>query len=32
LGICGDTVRLPLVQVSESVKEEIVQELKKFRK
>lgn len=32
LGICGDTLRLPLVQVSESVKEEIVQELKKFRK
>jgi len=32
LGICGDTVRLPLVQVSESVKKEIVQELKKFRK
>lgn len=28
LGICGDTVRLPLVQVSESVKEEIVEELK----
>jgi len=32
LDICGDTVRLPLVQVSESVREDIVEEIKKFSK
>lgn len=32
LGICGDTVRLPLVQVSEGVKNEIIAEIQKFNK
>ncbi|MFI5139541.1 MAG: 4-hydroxy-tetrahydrodipicolinate synthase [Sphingobacteriales bacterium] len=30
LGICGDTVRLPLVQVSEATATKIIQETKKF--
>jgi 4-hydroxy-tetrahydrodipicolinate synthase len=30
LGICGDTLRLPLVQVSESTKMKIVEETRKF--
>jgi 4-hydroxy-tetrahydrodipicolinate synthase len=32
LGICGDTVRLPLVQVSEGVRNEIIEEIQKFNK
>jgi 4-hydroxy-tetrahydrodipicolinate synthase len=30
LGICGDTVRLPLVQVSEATADKIVKEIQKF--
>jgi 4-hydroxy-tetrahydrodipicolinate synthase len=32
LGVCGDTLRLPLVQVSEATAQKIVAETDKFSK